>query len=355
MDGTIADQSSPLSGSGPAIWLGHGRESGGRGVVVALACQLAEPAPVGLRRDAPALGEVTRSISGVSPQSVAICSIPWSVRSSRSCATRDRLPGRRGRLSAWAAVGWFGWCIRVADRTIPPFLMASARYLIAGAVLYPVARLGGRRRRQAPASPPLAQWAGMAVVGTMLLAFGNGGVSYAERTLPSGLAALLVASVPFWMVLADRVINSHRIRSGGWLALVIGLAGVAVLAQPRGHGALLPVLVVLVASMSWDIGSVLAGRMPAPASPLLGSAMQMLAGGAVLTGLASATGELTQVRPWPRQRAVTARAGVPDRPRVATRPDLLRDRTTAVAGLRGLYLRLRQPRRGRVARHTDPR
>ena len=66
------------------------------------------------------------------------------------------------------------------------------------------------------------------------LAFGNGGVSYAERTLPSGLAALLVASVPLWMALADRVINGQRIRPAGWLALVIGLAGVAILDQPHG-------------------------------------------------------------------------------------------------------------------------
>ena len=79
---------------------------------------------------------------------------------------------------------WVGWgstylAIRVADRTIPPFEMAAVRYLTAGAMLYPAAWLG-IRRRQAKASASLAQWAGMAVVGTMLLAFGNGGVSYAH-------------------------------------------------------------------------------------------------------------------------------------------------------------------------------
>jgi drug/metabolite transporter (DMT)-like permease len=137
----------------------------------------------------------------------------------------------------------------------------------------------------------------MAVAGTMLLAFGNGGVSYAEQTLPSGLAALLVASVPLWMALADRAINGRRIRPGGWLALLVGLAGVAVLARPTAHGSAVPVLVVLGASMSWGTGSVLAGRLPAPASPLLGSAMQMLAGGAVLTAIAAASGELTRAAP----------------------------------------------------------
>src|SRR5690242_8060901 len=199
----------------------------------------------------------------------------------------------RPGFSAWAAllVVWVAWgstylAIRVADRSIPPFAMAAARYLTAGALLYPLAWLGGRRR--APAQSPaiqrpaggrassrLAQWGGMAVVGTLLLAFGNGGVSYAEQTLPSGLAALLIASVPLWMALADRVINGQRIPLRGWIALVLGLAGIAVLARPSGNGAVLPVLVVLGASASWGIGSVLAGRLPAPASPLVGSAMEM--------------------------------------------------------------------------------
>src|SRR5580693_4230903 len=233
--------------------------------------------------------------------------------------SKARLPGSRGNFSAWAAllVVWVVWgstylAIRVADRSIPPFAMAAARYLTAGAVLYLVTWLAGRRRRAAaqaaaraaipgPAgrapSSRLAQWGEMAVVGTMLLAFGNGGVSYAEQTLPSGLAALLVASVPLWMALADRVINGQRIPLRGWLALVIGLGGIAVLARPSGNGAVLPILVVLGASVSWGIGSVLAGRMPAPASPLVGSAMEMLTGGIVLTVIAAATGELTRIDP----------------------------------------------------------
>jgi len=227
-----------------------------------------------------------------------------------------KTPGRpHGGFSAWAAllVVWVIWgstyvAIRVADQSIPPFAMAAARYLTAGAILYPAAWLGSRRRQAAArvaaerlagraSSSRLAQWGGMAVVGTMLLAFGNGGVSYAEQTLPSGLAALLVASVPLWMALADRVINGQRIPLRGWLALVIGLAGIAVLARPSGSGTVLPVLVVLGGSVSWGIGSVLAGRMPAPASPLVGSAMEMLTGGVVLTGLAAATGELARIDP----------------------------------------------------------
>jgi drug/metabolite transporter (DMT)-like permease len=208
-----------------------------------------------------------------------------------------RAPG----IAAWAAllVVWVVWgstylAIRIADRTIPPFPMAGVRYLTAGLLLYPAAWLGTRRGPRPRARVSAAQWAGMAVAGTMLLAFGNGGVSYAERTLPSGLAALLVASVPLWMALADQVINGRRLRPAGWAALIIGLAGIAIVAQPHGHGAVLPVLVVLGASVSWGVGSVLTGRLPAPASPLLGSAMEMLAGGCVLVGLAVAASEA-----WP--------------------------------------------------------
>jgi drug/metabolite transporter (DMT)-like permease len=207
-------------------------------------------------------------------------------------------PTRPAGVAAWAAllVVWVVWgstylAIRVADRTIPPFGMAAVRYLTAGLLLYPFAWRGSRGRSQPRGPRPLAQWAGMAVVGTMLLAVGNGGVSYAERTLPSGVAALLVASVPFWMALADRVINGSRLRPLGWAALVTGLTGIAVLAQPHGHGTVFPVLVVLVGAMSWGIGSVLAGRLPAPASSLLGSAMEMLAGGTVLIAFAAAARE----------------------------------------------------------------
>jgi drug/metabolite transporter (DMT)-like permease len=221
----------------------------------------------------------------------------WKVKQ-RTAVSRPADSSSRP-VGAWAAllVVWVVWgstyvAIRIGDRSIPPLAMAAVRYLAAGALLYPVARLRGGTKR-----PTGRQWAGMAVVGTMLLAFGNGGVSYAERILPAGLAALLVASVPFWMALADLVLNKRQLRPVGWLALVLGLAGIAILAQPHGGGTVVPILVVLGASLSWGIGSVLAGKLPAPPDPLLGSAMEMLAGGAVLVALAGATGEIKPVHP----------------------------------------------------------
>jgi drug/metabolite transporter (DMT)-like permease len=220
----------------------------------------------------------------------------------------DTQGGRQGRArasgAAWSAllVVWVVWgstfvAIRVGVESIPPLVMASLRYLAAGALLFPVASRGGGPRLRAADRARPAQWLGMAVVGTMLLAFGNGAACYAEQTLSAGFTALLIATVPIWMAVADRVINRRAIPPLGWIALGIGVTGVAILSRPQGHGSLLPVLVVLGGSVSWGAGSVLAGRLPAPARPLLGSAMEMLAGGVVLAGLAVATGELSRLDP----------------------------------------------------------
>jgi drug/metabolite transporter (DMT)-like permease len=218
----------------------------------------------------------------------------WAPRTHRHTASR----------AAWAAllVVWFVWgstfvAIRVGVESMPPLAMAAVRYLVAGALLLPVARMTGTRALRASDRPGIRQWLGMAVVGTMLLAFGNGAACYAEQTLPAGFTALLIATVPFWMVLADRIINRRAVGWLGWLALAVGAAGVAVLARPHGSGAALPTLIVLGGSLSWGTGSVLAGRLPAPARPLLGSSMEMLSGGAVLAGLAAATGELGRFDP----------------------------------------------------------
>jgi drug/metabolite transporter (DMT)-like permease len=219
-----------------------------------------------------------------------------------------RRPGRPrtlpGGLGGWAAllVVWLVWgstyiAIRVADESLPPLAMAGARYLIAGALLYPIARRSGGPRLRAADRPGVKQWLAMALVGTLLLAFGNGAVSYAEKALPAGLTALLVATVPIWMVLADKIINGRAIPRVGWAALIVGVIGVGILARPPGHGSIVPVLIVLGGSLCWGVGSVLAGRLPSPARPLLGSAMEMLAGGAVLVALAAATGELSHLDP----------------------------------------------------------
>jgi drug/metabolite transporter (DMT)-like permease len=217
------------------------------------------------------------------------------MRSPRRFSRARALPGGPG---AWAAllVVWLVWgstfiAIRVADESLPPLAMAGTRYLIAGALLFPVAWRGGGPRLRAADRPGIKQWLALALVGTLLLACGNGAASYAEQDLPAGLTALLIATVPIWMVLADRVVNGRAIPRTGWAALLLGVAGLGILARPHGHESVFPVLVVLGGSLCWGTGSVLAGRLPAPARPLLGSAMEMLAGGAVLAVLAAVTGE----------------------------------------------------------------
>lgn len=183
--------------------------------------------------------------------------------------------------------------IRVGVETIPPLLLAAIRYLSAGAVLYPIAvRLGGPAVRESD-RPGRRQWAAAAVVGTLLLTIGNGGLTYAEQTVPSGLAALLVATVPLWMVAADRVINGKPVGRLAGFALAVGLIGVAILSQPGGQGGdLTGIVVLLAASASWGLGSVLAGRLALPSRPLLGAAMEMLAGGAILLLASAVRGEL---------------------------------------------------------------
>ncbi len=225
------------------------------------------------------------------------------VTASRAAPRPDMSGKPRAAWLPWAAllVVWFVWgstylAIRVGVETIPPLLLAAVRFLVAGAVLYPIAvHLGGSAVRAAD-RPGRRQWAAAAVVGTLLLTIGNGGLSYAEQTVPSGLAALLVATVPLWMVAADRLINGKPVGPLGCFSLVVGLVGVAILSQPGGPaGDLTGTFVLLAASASWGFGSVLSGRLPLPGRPLVGAAMQMLTGGAILFAASAARGELANL------------------------------------------------------------
>ena len=143
----------------------------------------------------------------------------------------------RPSLGGWAAllVVYVVWgstylAIRVGVETIPPLLLAGARYLIAGLILFPFAIRSGSAAIRAADRPSRANWLACAVVGILLLLGGNGLVSVGERTVPSGFASLLVATVPLWLLVLDAVLSRRRI---GWLplaGLIVGLAGVALLA-----------------------------------------------------------------------------------------------------------------------------
>ena len=179
--------------------------------------------------------------------------------------------------------------IEVAMRTLPPLLMLSLRFLVAGAVLW---LLVGRGQR-----PTLRHWRAAAVIGAALLLFGNGGVALAQETIDTGTVALIVGSVPLWLALLDRVFLGQRLAPAAVAGLVVGFGGVAFLAGGVGGGSLGGAALVLVASLAWAAGSLYARRAAAPRRPLTGAALQMLAGG-VLLGLAGlARGEAGQVDP----------------------------------------------------------
>jgi drug/metabolite transporter (DMT)-like permease len=185
-------------------------------------------------------------------------------------------------LSIYTIWGSTYLAIRFAIETFPPFLMAAIRFLIAGGVLYAWMRLRGAPR------PTRANWKAAAVVGGLLLLGGNGGVTKAEQVIPSGLAAVLITIVPIWMALLellrkDRIVPTLHVVLG----LFLGFGGVVLLVGPGdlgGSGGLNPLLagVLILASLSWAIGSVYSRNAHLPKTPLLGSGMEMVAGGVLL-------------------------------------------------------------------------
>jgi drug/metabolite transporter (DMT)-like permease len=199
---------------------------------------------------------------------------------------------------AWAALAtvYVVWgstylAIMIAIRTLPPFLMASARYLVAGVVLY-----GFAARRGAP-RPALRHWRSAVVAGAALLLVGNGGVAWSEQRIDSGVAALLIATVPLWIALFDRVFGGRRLPRASVLGLVVGLGGVAMLVGPVGSAGIdaIGALAALVAAVGWAGGSLYARGAAVPGDLLLGSAMQMLAGGTLLAVAGTASGEASHV------------------------------------------------------------
>src|SRR5439155_25187108 len=188
--------------------------------------------------------------------------------------------------------------IRFAIETLPPFLMAGARLLLAGAVLYVWAR------RRGAAQPSRVHWITAAVVGSLLLIGGNGGVVWAEQRVPSGLTALLIAIEPAWIVLLDWLRPGGSRPSGTVAAgLLLGFVGVGLLVSPLdliGGGRVDPVgaVVVILASFTWAVGSLYTARgARLPASPMLATGMEMLVGGALLLVLGSLAGEWSRFTP----------------------------------------------------------
>lgn len=200
-----------------------------------------------------------------------------------------------GLLTIYLVWGSTYLAIRIAVETLPPFLMAAGRFLLAGVLLYGWARWRGATK------PTFEHWAWAALLGGLLLLGGNGLVTWAEETVPSGLASLIITTVPLWMVLFE------GLRPGGqkptlrvWLGLLCGLVGVSVLVGPgslTGSGLIDPLgaVALVAAALFWALGSILSRSAAHPPAPLLGTAIQMLCGGVLLLIVGSLSDEWSEL------------------------------------------------------------
>ena len=207
-------------------------------------------------------------------------------------------PPAAGVLAAFATL-YVVWgstylAIRFAVETLPPFTMAGARFVVAGAVLYGWSRARGA----APLTRP--EWRTAAIVGALLVVGGNGLVSWAEQTVPSGIAALLVASEPLWIVLLDGARRGgERPTAAVWTGVALGFVGIGVLVGPGAVGGA-PVdpsgaLAVGTAAFCWALGSVVQRGVSTAGATLLHAGGQMLVGGALLLAVGVGVGERVDV------------------------------------------------------------
>jgi drug/metabolite transporter (DMT)-like permease len=214
-------------------------------------------------------------------------------------ADSTKAPSRFAVASAFAIlyVVWGSTYLAIlfAIETLPPFLMASLRFFIAGTLLY-----GWSRVVSGAAAPSLPQWRAAAVVGVLLLVGGNGLVVWSEQRIASGVAALLVGTVPCFMVLLDWLRPGGVRPSGRVVAgLVLGLLGLLWLVGPDsvmggGRADLVGAGALVLASFSWAFGSIYSRQAALPSSPFLTTAMQMLAASVGLLVLAVALREPAQ-------------------------------------------------------------
>jgi drug/metabolite transporter (DMT)-like permease len=195
--------------------------------------------------------------------------------------------------------------IAFAIETLPPLLSAGVRFVVAGTLLLGATAAFRRWRRTRGAvddHEPLrwVHWRATAIVGILLLLGGNGGVVFAEQYIPSGIAAVLVATMPIWLAVLD-ALRTRRAPSRLTVAgLVAGIVGVAILLAPvEGLGELnaLGVIVVVAAALSWAIGSLYAREASLPRSGALATGMEMLCGGVALLVVGSLVGELGRADP----------------------------------------------------------
>jgi drug/metabolite transporter (DMT)-like permease len=213
-------------------------------------------------------------------------------------------PGRPAGWKILLAFGivYFVWgstflAIRVGVREVPPFLLAAIRFLIAGFVLYAWTAARGER------SPNVRQWISAFVLAVPVFVLNYGLLFWAEQRVPSGVAAVMLATTPAFMALSEIVfLGTQRLTLRLVVALLVGIAGVAVLMNRSwslGGPAIdrAGAVALIVAAIAWSIAAVLTRKLPLPASKFMSSGTQMLAGGVLLTAAAGALGEFRAFRP----------------------------------------------------------
>ncbi|MCU1227369.1 MAG: DMT(drug/metabolite transporter) superfamily permease [Acidobacteria bacterium] len=183
--------------------------------------------------------------------------------------------------------------IRVAIETIPPLLLTGLRFTIAGLVLWAIGAMRGERL---PRQPRI--WLHAVIAGVLLICIGNFAVVWAEQWVPSGMAALLVATAPFWAALIELFRGQEKVGLQRGIGMLIGFVGVALLVTPRGpDGAwdvhfLLGAAAIQIGCLAWQYGSIHGKHELKSISPLMSSTLQMLAGGIILDVAGLAAGEL---------------------------------------------------------------
>jgi drug/metabolite transporter (DMT)-like permease len=200
------------------------------------------------------------------------------------------------------AIIYFVWgstflAIRIGVHEVPPFLLAAMRFLIAGAVLYGWMAARGER------SPTARQWGSVFILAFLIFVVDYGLLFWAERRVPSGVAAVMMATIPVFIALSEiTVLRTQRLTVRLALALLIGIGGVAVLTSRSLNLGGAPIdrtgaIALILGSMSWSIATVLTRKLPLPPSKVMSSGAQMFAGGVLLSIAAAALGEFRNFHP----------------------------------------------------------
>src|ERR1700679_23659 len=212
----------------------------------------------------------------------------------------DHRPAWRTLLAF--AIIYFVWgstylAVRVGVREVPPLILAAMRFSVAGLVLFGWVLARGER------APSLREWRSASILGMVIFLFDYGMLFWAEQRVPSGIAAVMLATIPAFMALSEILfLRTQRLTVRLTLALLIGICGVAVLMSHSLNLDGAPIdtagaVALIIASISWSIGSILTRKLPLPTSKVMSSGAQMLTGGVLLTLAATAFGEFHSFHP----------------------------------------------------------